>query len=178
MSSEELIYYEAIDGAEGLYNYAVGGYHPVMPNDVLNNRYRIVDKLGYGGYATIWLARDLKLRKYVALKIGMSDFQSTSREIAVLRALSTGTSASQSTSAASDLRHSVPKVLDAFEVEGPNGTHTCYTLALAQGNLSQASFSELFPLRIARGLAAKLALAVSFVHSQGFIHGGESTIIV
>lgn len=69
----------------------------------------------------------------------------------------------------------IPIILDEFTVEGPNGVHPCYVTAPAQGNLREASFSRLFPIDVARALAAKLALAIAFVHSKGFIHGGEYT---
>lgn len=50
--------YNWVDGAEELERYTPGGYHPVMIGDMLNQRYRVVDKLGFGGYSTIWLAVD------------------------------------------------------------------------------------------------------------------------
>ncbi|KAH7390771.1 hypothetical protein DE146DRAFT_634637 [Phaeosphaeria sp. MPI-PUGE-AT-0046c] len=65
----------------------------------------------------------------------------------------------------------LPSILDAFDIHGPNGTHTCYTLTPAQGSLKEASFSRLFPVQVARALAAKLATAVASVHSRGFVHG-------
>jgi len=42
---------------EPLENYGPGGYHPVGIGDVLNSRYRIVRKLGWSIYATVWLAQ-------------------------------------------------------------------------------------------------------------------------
>ena len=51
-------------------DYNQGGYHPVHLGDSFdNNRYHVIHKLGYGGYATVWLARDKKRHRYVALKI-------------------------------------------------------------------------------------------------------------
>lgn len=52
-SPEPSIEYHWIDGVERLEMYELGGYHPVMIDDLLHDRYRIVDKLGYGGYSTI-----------------------------------------------------------------------------------------------------------------------------
>lgn len=34
-------------------------FYPVKIGEVLHSRYQIVGKLGYGGYSTVWLSRDL-----------------------------------------------------------------------------------------------------------------------
>lgn len=70
MSPDSSIEYRQIDGIERLGSYAPGGYHPVAIDDFLHNRYRMVDKLGFGGYSTIWLARDEIDKHYVAVKLG------------------------------------------------------------------------------------------------------------
>ena len=33
-------------------------YCPIRVGDTLNDRYRIVAKLGHGAYSTVWLSRD------------------------------------------------------------------------------------------------------------------------
>jgi hypothetical protein len=65
----------------------------------------------------------------------------------------------------------IPSVLGSFEVQGPNGIHRCCTIELMQGDLRTASYSRLFPIRVARALAAKLVLAVDYVHSRDSVHG-------
>lgn len=156
--------------------YEPGGYHLVLIDDLLQNRYRIVDKLGFGGYSTIWLARDEVDKRYVAVKIGISSPSLHRREPEILIALHGSTSSSQKPGASSDAASSaaLPTVLDAFDIRGPNGTHPCYTLTPAQGNLKEASFSRLFPIQVARALSANLATAVAAVHSHDFVHGGLS----
>ncbi len=37
----------------------VGGYHPVKVGETYNNTYKIVKKLGWGHFSTVWLATDL-----------------------------------------------------------------------------------------------------------------------
>ena len=174
MSLSSSIEYRWIDGVERLELYEPGGYHPVMIDDLLHNRYRVVDKLGFGGYSTIWLARDETVKRYVAVKIGISSPSLPRREPEILRALYGSGSSSQAPRAAPDASActALPSIFDVFDVRGPNGTHTCYTLTPAQGSLKEASFSRLFPIQVARALAAKLATAVAFVHSRGFVHGG------
>lgn len=43
-------------------------YYPVKLGDVFNGRYRIIAKLGYGAYSTVWLARDERLLRLVSNK--------------------------------------------------------------------------------------------------------------
>ena len=152
--------YNWIDGAEAIERYKPGGYHPVMIGDVLHNRYQIVDKLGFGGYSTVWLAQDKHREEYVAVKVGIVN--SLSQEIKCLRALS----------ASSAQPDQISSPLDEFEVHGPNGTHPCYTMVPARCNLREASSNCLFPLDVARALVGGLTMAIAHMHSCGYIHGG------
>ncbi|OJJ78121.1 hypothetical protein ASPBRDRAFT_71356 [Aspergillus brasiliensis CBS 101740] len=165
-TSETRIEYNWIKGVEALEEYQPGGYHPVMIGDILHHRYRIVDKLGHGGYSTVWLAQDVAIKRYVALKVNTADAHQ--REATVLKALSAPPSSPSSPVRGHNL---IPVVLDEFEVQGPNGTHACYTTDPAQCDLRQISFSCLFPLDVARALCYGLTQAVAYTHSRGYVHG-------
>ncbi|CAE8594980.1 unnamed protein product, partial [Polarella glacialis] len=41
-------------------DYKRGGYHPVMPYQLYNARYRVLSKLGAGAFSTVWLCADEK----------------------------------------------------------------------------------------------------------------------
>lgn len=43
------------DFEEGLENYQLGGLHPVRLGEIYNEKYKILRKLGYGRYSTVWL---------------------------------------------------------------------------------------------------------------------------
>jgi serine/threonine protein kinase len=167
MAENYRVEYNWIKGVETLEEYQHGGYHPVMVGDVLHGRYHIADKLGFGGYSTVWLARDTYLQRYVAVKVNIAD--SLPHETEVLRALSAPT---LSSSCVHPGRALTPILLDEFKIQGPNGEHNCYTVTPAQCNLREISFSRLFPLDVARTLAYKLTQAVAYTHSQGYVHGG------
>jgi serine/threonine protein kinase len=132
-----------------------------MIGEVLHLRYLIVDKLGSGGYSTVWLARDNNLDEYVALKVCIADAHPS--ETKVLRALS----------ALDGARGFVTALLDEFKIQGPNGNYTCFTVTSAQCNLREISYSQTFPLDVARALSYGLARAVAHVHAEGYVHGGS-----
>jgi serine/threonine-protein kinase SRPK3 len=58
MSAQTYSYGCDID-AEPLHRYQPGGYHPLELGDVLKDgSYKILHKLGWGGYSTTWAAKD------------------------------------------------------------------------------------------------------------------------
>lgn len=44
---------------ETLPTYQPHGYYPVQQGEILNERYQVLAKLGYGVTSTVWLGRDL-----------------------------------------------------------------------------------------------------------------------
>jgi serine/threonine protein kinase len=61
LSPDILIEEERIPG------YNPKNFYPVNPGDLLNNRYRIVAKLGWGTTSTVWLAQDTQ--RYVLAQL-------------------------------------------------------------------------------------------------------------
>lgn len=53
-------FYFAGPDVEGQYRYRPEGYHPVHLGDIYSQRYRVIHKLGFDTYSTVWLARDLQ----------------------------------------------------------------------------------------------------------------------
>ncbi|KAL4946033.1 hypothetical protein BDV06DRAFT_235595 [Aspergillus oleicola] len=126
--AERFFEYNWIDGAKTLEHYNPGGYPPVMIGDILHKRHRVVDKLGFGGYSTTGIA------------------DSPRREAAVLRYLSKPVQ-SEETHPGCNL---TPILLDEFELNGPNGSHPCYTTTLT--------------------LQPSLGIILSLISSRRYIH--------
>ncbi len=55
VSGHKLIEEETLPG------YNANHFYPARLGEILNDRYKLVVKLGYGMTATVWLARDLKV---------------------------------------------------------------------------------------------------------------------
>ncbi|OJJ43519.1 hypothetical protein ASPZODRAFT_154415 [Penicilliopsis zonata CBS 506.65] len=161
--------YKFVEDVEDLERYCPGGYHPLKIGDDLDNgRYRVVDKLGFGGYSTIWLARDVQQGRYVAVKVITADSSTCTPEARLMRSLW-----SMDSSKAPG-REIIPRLIDEFWITGPNGQHKCIVTPPARMSLfdaKEASTYGLFQLNVARSIVAQLIRGVAFLHSQNIIHG-------
>lgn len=144
-----------------------------MIGDTLRDRYIIADKLGFGGYSTVWLARDTHQNRYVALIINTAN--ASSHEAQLFKTISNSTACQQPFQ---DAIAYLPRLLDEFVLEGPNGKHSCYTVSPARSNLKEASYSRLFSLGVSHALAYELVLAVACLHCQGVVHEGTPSTVV
>ncbi|KAK2019407.1 kinase-like protein [Colletotrichum eremochloae] len=146
------VYIPEVD-LEDFEEYRTGGYHPIIIGNTFDNRYELVHKLGFGGYSTIWLARDKHLQQYVSLTIMIADESSKSTEASILRTPHRGDSHPE--------RRFVPHLLGEFSFDGPNGHHVCL----------EYSVSLMFPVETARSTTAQLIMGVSYLHSRGVCDG-------
>ncbi|RJE20032.1 STYKc [Aspergillus sclerotialis] len=120
MYAIEKFHYVPDEDVEDICMYKPGGYHPVKLGEIFQNggssKYRILQKLGSGSFATVWLAEDLLKGRYVALKILISDATANGNEAQILRWLDNQSRGHPG------YRH-VAHLLDCFQIKGPNGTH-------------------------------------------------------
>ncbi|RVE70179.1 hypothetical protein OJAV_G00061860 [Oryzias javanicus] len=103
--------------------YCYGGYHPVQIGDTFNRRYQVVSKLGWGFFSTVWLCRDLRSCRRVAVKVlksGAGFSQAGQDETALLRCAS----------GPATCHPAIVQLLDEFKVVGVNGVHICLVLEL------------------------------------------------
>jgi hypothetical protein len=57
---------------EEIDDYSVDGYHPAHIGEILDSKYIILKKLGWGHFSTVWLAFKLSDKQLYALKIQKS----------------------------------------------------------------------------------------------------------
>ncbi|KAI0021247.1 protein kinase-like domain-containing protein [Xylariomycetidae sp. FL0641] len=73
---------------EGTFLYTKRTWYHAYLGQVLNERYRLITKLGWGATSTVWLARDLQEDKYVGVKICANYIDQRRRELDFLLRLS------------------------------------------------------------------------------------------
>lgn len=164
--------YRLPEGAEGfdaerLHDYVPGGYHPVALGDVLGDggRFRVVHKLGFGGYATVWLCHDKTSKKWRAIKI-MAAAASTP-DCADLKALELFKGVDPDELAANHIQ----LALDHFWIDGPNGRHLCFVLPFLGTNLTYLYGRYGHVPDLMKDICFQLVKALEFIHSHGLCHG-------
>uniref|UniRef100_H2L6S9 non-specific serine/threonine protein kinase n=1 Tax=Oryzias latipes TaxID=8090 RepID=H2L6S9_ORYLA len=103
-------------------------YHPVRIGDTFNRRYRVVSKLGWGFFSTVWLCSDLRSGQRVAVKVLKSGhnlllpgFFLPSSHLSNVPPRASGPAT----------RHpAIVQLADEFKVVGVNGVHICLVLEL------------------------------------------------
>ncbi|KAE8352212.1 protein kinase [Aspergillus coremiiformis] len=120
MSSHRFQSTQAIE-EETLPFYEHEQYYPVHIGEVFSSRYKVIGKLGYGAYSTVWLCRDLSGHEYMALKISiqLEKFPRKGQvELNIYDHL-------RNTESSHRGRRYIRPVHDAFEIAGPHGRHQC-----------------------------------------------------
>lgn len=147
-------------------DYTVGGYHPVSIGDVYDEQYRVIEKLGWGVYSTVWRCVDAGSSRDIALKIQKSAPEYTNAalgEIEVLKAIQKQHDGQPS---------KVVELLEHFYVAGPHGNHVCMVFELLGQTLLHV-IQDLGPLppRHVQRIAACLCDCLAFVHDRcGVLH--------
>jgi len=171
------------EGAEG---YRKGGYHVVTVGEVYNGRYRVVAKLGWGHFSTVWLCQDLSYQRYVAMKVQKSAPHYTEAaydeiEILAEAAKRAGLHEWDATQRG-PLRAIFPMVpftgvvqlVDYFEHYGPNGKHVCMVFETMGPNvlalIKRYNFKGV-PLDIVRKVGGHTLIGLDYLHRIcGIIH--------
>jgi serine/threonine-protein kinase SRPK3 len=105
---------------ETVHGYKAEHYYPVQIGHVFNDRYHVVGKIGYGSASTVWLCHDLrdeKGKQYVALKVYINCSR-MHRELPIYTHINNIHSQHGG-------RMNLRRLLDSFEIDGPNGKHYC-----------------------------------------------------
>jgi serine/threonine-protein kinase len=129
----------------------------------LEGRYEIERELGAGGMATVYLARDLRHRRQVALKVMRPELAGGLGAERFLREIEL----------AAGLQH--PHIVPVFDsgVEGDGGAQLLwYTMPLIEGESLRRRLLRVghLPVDEALTIAAQVADALAYAHAHGVVH--------
>ncbi|PPQ66988.1 hypothetical protein CVT26_009947 [Gymnopilus dilepis] len=156
-------------GSEPSRRHKPGGYHPLRPGDVLNNRYKVVHQLGWGLYSTVWLVQDIKEKQMSALKVQISElttYEGPQHELSKLQIL-------RDTNPNSPGYRHICHLRDNFTIEGPHGAHVCLVLDPMRVSVFDIfrAFRIILPLDLLKRISKHVLTALKYVHDEcGIIH--------
>ncbi|KIY50014.1 putative CDK4/6 [Fistulina hepatica ATCC 64428] len=143
-------------------------YYPVHIGDVYQS-YQVVGKLGYGGYSTVWLCRDLVNHRYTVMKVCTRTAPDVKREVEAYRRINSVTPSLQHGG-----RTCVRKMLDKFELTDEYGKYQCIVhdpLSISLYKFRQECFLE---GRLTKDLTRRCILVI--LYAFDFLHNHAKLI--
>ncbi|KAK3353920.1 kinase-like domain-containing protein [Lasiosphaeria hispida] len=174
--------------AESLDDYCSGGFHPVHIGDCLGSggRFRVLHKLGDGGFATVWLCRDKLTNKLRAVKINAAGAFTKPQRQCERAEITEQANVPEKTNTIIEFEISqvfsgysseelaangIALPLEYFWLEGPNGWHLCAVLPFFGPRLTNLFQVYAHCEELLKDICFQLALSMRFLHSHGICHG-------
>ncbi|KNE57802.1 CMGC/SRPK protein kinase, variant [Allomyces macrogynus ATCC 38327] len=154
------------DDDEDAKDYCPGGYHPVALGDSFKDgRYTVLRKLGWGHFSTVWLCRDNKEFRYVALKIVKSAPHYTETALDEILLLKKVVEADPTHLG----RQCVVELYDDFVHQGPHGKHVCMVFEVLGENLLaliRRYRHQGIPFTLVKQIAAQVLCGLDYLHTH------------
>jgi len=130
-----------------------------MPRGVIDNRYSLVDLLGIGGTAEVYLAHDETLDRDVALKVLRSQHAENEEFVKLFR---------REARSAAALNH--PHVVPVYYWGRSEDGRYYMTMEYVSGGTLKDRLGNALDPRIVTGLGLQVTDALGFAHERGVIH--------
>lgn len=146
-------------------DYCKGGYHHVKIGDLFNGKYHVIRKLGWGHFSTVWLAWDIQVKHFVAMKVVKSAEHYTETavdEIKLLRSV-------RNSDPDDPNREMVVQLLDDFKISGVNGTHVCMVFEVLGHHLLKwiiKSNYQGLPLPCVKSIIRQVLQGLDYLHTK------------
>src|SRR4029434_10329866 len=121
--------------------------------------YEIRSQLGAGGMGEVYLARDPKINRDVAIKVLTADFSSDSERLRRFE---------QEAQAAGALNH--PNILSIYDVDTQDGSPYVVSELLEGETLRGQLNGAALPVRKATDYALQIASGLAAAHARGIVH--------
>ncbi|TDH65343.1 hypothetical protein CCR75_003595 [Bremia lactucae] len=156
---------------EGESSYKPGGYHPVKIGEMFNSRFKVVEKLGWGHFSTVWKCIDRESGGFVAMKVQKSArhyMEAAKDEIELLECI-VEASPKEYDSMEALKTIQVVRLVDSFEHTGPNGVHVCLVTEMMGDNLLTLIKYYNYrgvPVQLVQRLTKDMMEGLAFLHDK------------
>ncbi|ETV80188.1 CMGC/SRPK protein kinase [Aphanomyces astaci] len=147
-------------------SYKVGGYHRVNVGDVYNDRFTVLEKLGWGHFSTVWRCRDAETGQDVAMKVqkSASHYMEAARdEVDLLECVN------EAATKSGGAYPRIVKLIASFEHVGPHGTHMCMVFEMLGDNLltliKRYDYKGI-PIPLLKVMTKQMLEGMAFLHDQ------------
>ena len=132
----------------------------VNPGMILNERYEVVDKVGSGGMADVYNARDLRLNRNVAIKVLKQEYSNDAKFVSKFRG---------EAQSVAGLSH--PNIVNVYDVEDDDNLHYI-VMELVEGITLKKFIEKKGRLEIneAIGIGIQIAQGIEEAHKNNIIH--------
>ena len=130
------------------------------PGIILGGRYEILEKIGAGGMADVYKAKDSKLNRFVAIKVLKDEFASNKSFVSKFRA---------EAQAAAGLMH--PNIVNVYDVGDEDGLYY-FVMELVEGITLKRYIEKKIRLSVkeAVSIAIQVSMGIESAHNNGIIH--------
>ena len=131
----------------------------LLPGDVINDRYKIVEMIGSGGMGDVYLADDATMKRKVALKVLTEKFSQARKRVK---------SFENEARTVSQLNH--PNILTVHDFIYRDNTSFIITEFIEGETLRKKLQSGPLELAVALRITRQIASALEAAHAQGIVH--------
>ena len=127
---------------------------------IIGNRYEILEKVGTGGMADVYRAKDNRLNRYVALKVLKTEYSEDTKFVSKFR---------QEAQAVAAITH--PNIVSVYDVGEEEGMHYI-VMEFVDGITLKRYIDQKGKLRVkeAVGIALQIAAGLDAAHAHNIIH--------
>ena len=131
-----------------------------LEGKVIGNRYEIIERIGNGGMATVYKAKDMTLKRYVAVKVLRDEFTTDTEFIRRFNI---------EAQAAASLAH--PNIVSIYDV-GNEGNIYYIVMELIQGKTLKQIIDEdgVLPWKWSLSISIQIASALETAHKNNIVH--------
>ena len=132
----------------------------LRPGTILGDRYEIIEKIGAGGMADVYKAKDHKLNRFVAVKVLKAEYSSNKNFVSKFRV---------EAQSAAGLMH--PNIVNVYDVGEEEGMYY-FVMELVEGITLKNYIEKKIRLSVkeAVSIAIQVSMGIEAAHNNGIIH--------